>query len=511
MITKEIILEELKVWNEYDIEFLKQLSEKELLKVWNAHLQRYSKEIPIIEVIENYKDEMILVDTPDGYQPVGNFYIKKPRLIYTIKTKDNRTAKVSEDHLFETSKGWKKAKDLLDEKNIELLTKSGFVKIKSITISKKETVYDWEILHENHRYWTASGISSHNTGKTFLALNMCREAQQKGYHIIYCDSEAAVDQDVFEKFGIDPNKVRYQPVTTVQEFTTFVNNLLKMLKEAKKEKKKTPKIFLVLDSLGNLASSKEKEDAVTGSTARDMTKQQVIRSLFRTITVDLAEEKIPFVITNHTYQGMGLFAKREISGGGGIIFNSSIIIMLSKAQLKEGIDVAKKAEMKSTGIIVTSTPIKNRFARPIPIRFHISVFKGMNKYTGLEKYINWETCGIERGNLLNEKEYQKLDKQIKEKYSEEIYSWEYKNTETGKTEKLWFIPKPTARYFVVKHLNKKIEPKKLFTPEVFTEEILRQIDEKAIKPLFMLPDIKSLDDFIDIGNDIDDILTDEEE
>ena len=75
------------------------------------------------------------------------------------------------------------------------------------------------------------------TGKTFLTLNMCREAQNLGYDIIYCDSEAAVDQDVFEKFGLDPDRVRYQPVTTIQEFTIFINNLLKMLETAKKDKK----------------------------------------------------------------------------------------------------------------------------------------------------------------------------------------------------------------------------------------------------------------------------------
>jgi RecA/RadA recombinase len=330
------------------------------------------------------------------------------------------------------------------------------------------------------------------TGKTFLTLNICREAQEMGYNIIYCDSEAAVDQEVMEKFGIDPKKVRYQPVSTIQEFTILINNLLKMLDDAKKAKQETPKLFLILDSLGNLASLKEKTDAQTGNTVRDMTKQQVIRTLFRTATIDLAANKIPFVITNHTYQGIGMFAKKEISGGGGIAFNPSIVLMLGKAKLKEMNDDSKKAEMNSTGIIVTSRPRKNRFAKPIPIKFHISFFKGMNKYTGLEKYITWDSAGIAKGDLITQAQYDKWDKAKKKEYEYDRYSWEH----NGK--RLFFIPRDSVRSIVVKHLGKRLPKGQLFTSEVLTDELLHRIDEEQIKPLFMLPDINSLDDLVEL-------------
>lgn len=371
----------------------------------------------------------------------------------------------------------------------------------------------------NSRSFCIAGDSG--TGKTFLTLNMCREAQKMGYDIIYCDSEAAVDQEIFEKFGMDPERVRYQPVSTIQEFSVFVNNLTKMLSEARESKQDIPKIFLVLDSLGNLASSKEKDDMVTGKGVRDMTKQQVIRSMFRTVTVDLAANKVPFVITNHTYQGIGMFATKEISGGGGIAFNPSIIVMLGKAKLKENNEQAKKSEMKSTGIIVTSRPRKNRFAKPIPVRFHISFFKGMNKYTGLETYINWETCGIEKGDMLSQKDYDKWSKDKKEAYDLEKYSWVEKRPvmkknkdgeleETGDFEEIrhYFVPKSTARSIVVKHLNARLPKKELFTSKVITDEVLKQIDENAIKPLFMLPEIGSLEDLSEI-EDLDEMEMDD--
>ena len=360
------------------------------------------------------------------------------------------------------------------------------------------------------------------TGKTFLTLNMCREAQLMGYDVIYCDSEAAVDQDVIEKFGIDPERLRYEPVSTIQQFSIFVNNLCKMIADAKEAGKETPKIFLVLDSLGNLASSKEKEDMLSGKQVRDMTKQQVIRSMFRTATVDMAANKIPFVFTNHTYQGIGLFAKKEISGGGGVGFNPSITIMLTKAKLKEGNDKAKKAEMGQTGIIVSSWPKKNRFARPIPVKFHISFFKGMNKYTGLEKYITWDSAGIGKGDLLTEKQFDKLSAKKKEGYDVDRYSWIHKTpiietvdgeeVQTGeKEERLYYFPKETARSIVVKHLGKRLPKGDLFTPDVISDELLHEVDEKEIKPLFMLPDVNSLEDLAEIAEEIESTDEDEDE
>ena len=357
------------------------------------------------------------------------------------------------------------------------------------------------------------------TGKTFLTLNMCREAQNLGYDIIYADSEAAVDEEIFVKFGMDPSRVRYEPVNTIQEFAIFVNNLTKMMGDARKAGSEVPKVMLVLDSLGNLASTKEKEDMISGKGVRDMTKQQIIRSLFRTATVDLAAQKIPFIITNHTYQGIGLFASKEISGGGGAIFNPSIILMLSKAKLNEDNKDAKGAEMRSTGIVVTSTPRKNRFARPIPVKFHISFFRGMNRYTGLERYITWESCGIGRGKIFSEKEFEKWKPETKKAYDLEKYSWIEKYTEVDtmaggveveKERRLYFFPKDTARSMVVRHLNKEIPIKELFTPGVITDEILHDIDEKLIKPLFMLPDINGLDDLAEVMEELEGLSTEEE-
>ena len=46
-------------------------------------------------------------------------------------------------------------------------------------------------------------------------------------------------------------------------------------------------------------------------------------------------------------------------------------------------------------------------AKPTNIKFHISFNKGMNPYIGLEEYISWDTCGVERGRFINANAFNK--------------------------------------------------------------------------------------------------------
>jgi RecA/RadA recombinase len=356
--------------------------------------------------------------------------------------------------------------------------------------------------YPNSRSICVAGESG--TGKTFLTLNACREAQKMGYNIIYMDSEAAVDEDIIRNFGVDPEAFRYQPVSTPQEVRHFVANLCDTLKKAKDKGTELPKIMLVLDSLGNLATNKERTDAMSGSEKKDMTKQQELRSLFRVITTDLAEMKIPFIFTNHTYASIGSFIPGQtISGGGGAIYNASVILQLSKAGLKEGGDEAAAAGVQKTGIIVTSKPAKNRFARPIPVKFHISFYKGMNPYVGLEAFINWENCGIQRGKLMDQKGF---DKHVAGKPAEAIIGpTRFEHTdENGNTRVLYLEPKETARTLVVRHLGAEVKVGELFTSKVITQEVLKELDENIIKKMFMLPNIADLSEMEEL--EMDDII-----
>jgi RecA/RadA recombinase len=323
------------------------------------------------------------------------------------------------------------------------------------------------------------------TGKSFVCLNVVREAQKKGYDVMYCDTEGAIDKSTAINFGINTDKIRYQPIKTVTEFQTFVSNLLAIVKKAK-ENGASPKILLILDSLGMLSTDKELNDAMIGKNAADMgAKAKELRKLFRVITLDLTAAKIPLICTNHVYTGGGFMPTKESSGGDGPIFAMSVISFLSKAQLKENGSTTK------TGIIVTSNLKKSRFTIPEPVKFHISFANGMNPYVGLQDFVTWEACGIERGKL------------------EEV-----KNKDGVK--ELVFTANASSTRWAVKHLGKTVTSSQLFTGDIFTQEVLESLNEKVIKHHFLLPTMGTNEEITnaleaEIGSDFDNLGNAEEQ
>ena len=317
--------------------------------------------------------------------------------------------------------------------------------------------------YPNNRAVALAGPSG--TGKTYLILNAIKQAQKQGYSIIFYDSENAVDKSLVEKFGIDPKTFRYEPCNTVQEFRSSVTAITDVLIEQKKKGIALPKIMVVLDSAGNLATQKEIDDAKTGSSKADMTRAKLLKSTFRIIMTQFGICKIPFLFTNHTYQTQDLFSRQVGGGGTGPEYAASIILFLGKAKLKEGIE--------QTGIIVTAKPNKNRFAKPTNIKFHISFNKGMNPYVGLEEYISWDVCGIERGRFITEGAYAKLTDPGKADCRKHSFKKDKKEVT------VYFQPSPTARKICVKHLNDAVDLNQLYTPQVLTDDVLKLIEPQV--------------------------------
>jgi RecA/RadA recombinase len=336
------------------------------------------------------------------------------------------------------------------------------------------------------------------TAKTYIALSICRQAQQMGYDIIYFDSEGSIDRDFVVRLGVDISRVRLQPVNTIEQFNHIVSQLIKSIEDMKTAKEEVPKILIVLDSLGNLSSEKEVSDSVEGSDKRDMTKQQQIRKLFRVNGLSFAKHGIPFIVNAHTYEKIGSYVPGlEVSGGGGVKYNASIIFELSKKKLDDE-DAEKNTKSRNidavrVGVTITVKPIKQRFARPIKVELHIPFYKNPNPFVGLEKFVSWDGCGIIRGKALTEKLWEKLsdeDKKI-------CRQFEGKNKEV-----LYALPKDTARTLVCKHEGGEVPLVELFTERVFTKEVLKELDEKVIRPSFELPSIESLEDLKEIEKEM---------
>lgn len=324
-------------------------------------------------------------------------------------------------------------------------------------------------------------------GKTYLLLNIAREAQKKDYFVIWYDSENAIEAAQLKQFGVDPSRFRYEPVGTVQEFKTNITQTVDLLIEKKDAGMTIPKVVFILDSVGNLATQKEIDDAKSGSDKADMTKAKQIRSIFRILMQKMGIIGATFAFSNHVYAATDSYVPTAIQAGGkGLVYGASIILNLGKAKLKEGTDNTQ------TGIIVTAKPEKNRFCKPVTVKFYISYVNGMNPYVGLEEYISFERCGIQRGKFITEKEYQKDPKP------------EYVKCENGDAVQ-YFVPSDTARGFCLDD-GTTVPLNQLFTPRVFTRERLGRLDE-YIKAQFKYADGTTPEDvFNDDGDDVDDMI-----
>ena len=222
------------------------------------------------------------------------------------------------------------------------------------------------------------------TGKTFFLMGIVKNFLDKNPNagVIYFESESAITKQMIIDRGIDPERMVIMPVTTVQEFRT---DSLKVLDGylAQPESKRQP-LFLCLDSLGMLSTTKEVEDTADGKETRDMTRAQVLKAAFRVLTLKLGRAKVPMVVTNHTYDVVGsMFPQKEMGGGSGLKYAASSIIYLSKKKEKDGTEVV--------GNIIHCKNHKSRLTKENKmVDVRLTYDKGLDKYYGLlelaEKY-----------------------------------------------------------------------------------------------------------------------------
>lgn len=285
-----------------------------------------------------------------------------------------------------------------------------------------------------------------NTGKSYVLYNIARNAQKDGYFIIFIDTEHSVSKKSLQSFGVDTSDEKLNLVISnkVEDLKVFLTKFLDGLKQEKKQGVEIPKILILLDSIGQLASSKEIEDAMEGKNKADMTRAKAIKQMFRIINSDLGYLGIPMVATNHTYQDTSAFFPVPVmSGGKGSEYSASTIVFLSTAKLKTGRE--DDMDLNSTGVIVTAQAKKNRLAKPKKVKFEIDHSYGTNPFKGLDFFCtpeNFEKVGIAKGKI---------------------------NDKTGEFEAggtRWYI----------KHLNKSVFEKQLFTSEVFNKEILNSLE-----------------------------------
>tara|TARA_A100001201_G_scaffold31994_2_gene34449 strand:- start:2651 stop:3664 length:1014 start_codon:yes stop_codon:yes gene_type:complete len=231
-----------------------------------------------------------------------------------------------------------------------------------------------------------------STGKTFYCLGIVKHFldMDPDAGVIYFESESAISRDMIESRNIDSKRMVIVPVTTVQEFRQqaikIIDKYLQMPEESRQ-----PMMF-VLDSLGMLSTSKEIEDTEAGKETRDMTRAQVVKSIFRVLTLKLGKANVPMIVTNHTYDVVGAYVPtKEMGGGSGLKYAASTIIYLSKKKEKDGKEVI--------GNIIKAKTAKSRLSKEnseVETRLYYDD-RGLDRYYGLlelgEKYGVFQRVG----------------------------------------------------------------------------------------------------------------------
>jgi RecA/RadA recombinase len=214
-----------------------------------------------------------------------------------------------------------------------------------------------------------AGPSKHfKTGFALLLASAYLKKYPDGV-ILFYDSEFGTPQDYFKTFGINFDSVIHTPITDIEELKF---DIMKQMKEISRE----DKVMIIIDSIGNLASKKEVEDALDQKSVADISRAKQLKSLFRMITPHLTLKDIPMVIVNHTYKEIGMYPRDIVGGGTGSYYGSDNIWIIGRQQEKEDGEIA--------GYHFVINVEKSRYVREkskIPIT--VSFEGGINRWSGL--------------------------------------------------------------------------------------------------------------------------------
>ena len=224
-------------------------------------------------------------------------------------------------------------------------------------------------------------------GKTLIINKILANAQKKGYIAVIWDSEVAVDKQSAINVGMDLKKTKYYPVETIEEcrnqISTFLDNIIAA-------NDPSLKFIVSIDSLGNLASSKEIEDARKGKDAADVGQRaKATKSMMRAITYKAAKAGVPILFSNHIYEGMEMFPSliKNQAGGKGPIYLASVLVQLAtrNEKVSENPDESSIAIANNvSGVTMSAMTVKNRIVPPfLKTELYLNFKSGLDANTGL--------------------------------------------------------------------------------------------------------------------------------
>lgn len=214
-----------------------------------------------------------------------------------------------------------------------------------------------------------AGPSKHfKTGFALLLISAFLKKYPEGIVLFY-DSEFGTPESYIDSFDINKDSIIHTPITDIEELKFDIMQQLKGIDRG-------DKILIAVDSIGNLASKKEVEDALDQKSVADMSRAKQLKSLFRMITPHLSLKNIPMVVVNHTYKEIGMYPKDIVGGGTGAYYGADNIWILGRQQEKDGTEISGYHFVIN---VEKSRYVKEKSKIPITISYE----GGINKWSGL--------------------------------------------------------------------------------------------------------------------------------
>jgi len=241
-----------------------------------------------------------------------------------------------------------------------------------------------------------AGPSKHfKTAFSLLMAKAYLDKYEDGVVLFY-DSEFGTPQSYFDSFGIDTKRVIHTPITDVEQLKFDIMQQINQIERGEH-------VIILVDSIGNLASKKEVEDAMDGKSVADMSRAKQMKSLWRMVTPHLTMKDIPCVVVNHTYKEIGLYPKDIVGGGTGSYYSADNIFILGRQQEKEGTEVVGYNFIIN---VEKSRYVKEKSKIPVSVSFD----GGISRWSGLLD------IALESGHVIKPSNgwYQKVDKETGE-------------------------------------------------------------------------------------------------
>ncbi len=220
-----------------------------------------------------------------------------------------------------------------------------------------------------------------SAGKSFLAGNIIKAAQDMGCGVLIVDSENALDDPFMEAIGANPHDdyYVYRGVSTIQQGTAVVSSFLKSYRKHKE----TKPFLIVIDSLDAMITESAMsayEDGIVKGDQGQQAKQ--LKTMLSPFMHEIKDLNVAMLCTKQVYKTQDpIEAKNPVTEWKlteAIKYPFSQIMLVTRLMLKD--DATKKYE----GIRLKVFGLKTRFTKPFQSALiEVPYDKGMDPFAGV--------------------------------------------------------------------------------------------------------------------------------